>query len=84
LYDPTQPVKLRKGKYLLGNFLKDDLAHSSADSLTMEAAAGNIELIEALHVLNRLHGIFRAEDSGIGSIKLLCPRQQTGLEPPNE
>ena len=84
LYDPTQPVKLRKGKYLLGHFLKDDLAHSSADSLTMESTAGNIELIEAMHVLNRLHGIFKSENSGIGSIKLLCPRQQTGLEAPNE
>lgn len=85
LYDPTQPVKLRKGKYLLGQFLKDDLAHSSADSLTMESTAGNIELIEAMHVINRLHGIFKDEnESGIGSVKLLCPRQQTGLEPPNE
>jgi len=55
--------------------LKDDLAHSSADSLTMESTAGNIELIETLHVINRLHGIFKAEDSGIGSVKLLCPRQ---------
>jgi len=64
--------------------LKDDLAHSSSDSLTMESTAGNIELIETLHVINRLHGIFRAEDSGIGTVKLLCPRQQTGLEPPNE
>lgn len=84
LYDPTQPVKLRKGKYLLGQFLKDDIAHSSADSLTMESTAGNIELIETMHVINRLHGIFKAEDVGIGAVKLLCPRQQTGLEPPNE
>ena len=84
LYDPTQPVKLRKGNYLLGQFLRDDLAHSSSDSLTMESTAGNIELIETLHVINRLHGMFKSEDSGIGSVSLLCPRQQTGLEPPNE
>jgi hypothetical protein len=50
----------------------------------MESTAGNIELIETMHVINRLHGIFKAEDVGIGAIKLLCPRQQTGLEPPNE
>ena len=50
----------------------------------MESTAGNIELIETMHVINRLHGIFKGEDSGIGNVKLLCPRQQTGLEVPNE
>jgi hypothetical protein len=40
----------------------------------MESTAGNIELIETLHVINRLYGIFKSEDTGIGSVKLLCPR----------
>jgi hypothetical protein len=41
----------------------------------MESTSGNIELIETMHVINRLHGLFNAPDSGIGSVKLLCPRQ---------
>ena len=75
LYDPTQPVKLRKGKYILGQFLKDDFAHSSSDSLTMESTAGNIELIETMHVLNKLHNLVKSEGGqGLGNIKLICPR----------
>ena len=84
LSHPEIPQKLTKGKYLLGHFLKDDLAHGSADSLTMNSTLGNIELMETMHVINRLHGIFSDENSGIGSVKLICPRMQTGLETSNE
>lgn len=84
LYNPEIKQKLGKGKYLLGTFLKDDLAHGSADSLTMESTLGNIELMETMHVLNRLHGVFNDENVGIGSVKLLCPGPQTGLEVSNE
>jgi hypothetical protein len=75
---------LAKGNYILGTYLPDALAHDSAESLTMISTSGNIELIETMVVLNQLNGLFRGEFTGLGKIKLLCPRQQTGLEVSNE
>jgi len=47
----------------------------------MVSTIGNIELIETMHVLNRLHSIL---NGGIGRIKLINPTAQTGIETPNE
>lgn len=84
LYDPRRKVSLPKGKYMLGAFVSDQVSHPSADSWTMLSTKGNIELIETMVVLNQLNDLFKGEFTGVGKIKLICPRQQTGLDVPNE
>lgn len=82
-YNPSKRVKLKGNEYILGNFMPDFISHNSTDSLTMISSAGNMELIETMIVLNQLGEIFRDDFSGVGSVRLICPKQQVGHEVPN-
>ena len=88
-YDPTRSAKLggensKNRKSLLGTFIADEIVNADSNSQIMDGIIGNIELMEAMLVLNKLPQYFKKKTSGIGKIELIVPRSQKGLTASNE
>lgn len=73
------PLRSRKG--LTGTFEPDIAQQSRSNSLMLEAANGNIELIEAMAIINQIPEL---EGHTIGSISVVNPRQANGISVTNE
>lgn len=76
--DKTNQYQSRRG--LTGTFESDITATSKQNNLMLEAAFGNVELIETLLVINQLQG-FKGK---IGNIQVVNPKFGYGLQATNE
>lgn len=88
-YDPTMKAELGGGAKnrttIFGNFLIDDVVNSDSNAEALDSSIGNVELMEAMLVLNELPELFNVDkNEGIGKIHVVSPRSQMGLETTNE
>lgn len=70
-------------KLLSSSFIKDSIEDANPSSLMLERLRGNIELIEALAVLNNTQGLF-TKGTALGSIEVMSPQYGKGLTASNE
>ena len=78
-YNPSKNSNMKNLTYGLG--ISDIVENSKADSNMLEAANGNIRLIETMLVLNNMEF---SDDIRIGQIHVVNPRFQIGTWAPNE
>ena len=88
-YDPTVSAKLggensKNRNSLLGTFIADEVVNADSNSQVMEGIIGNVEIMEAMLLINKLPQLFNNETNGVGRIELMSPRSQKGLTATNE
>lgn len=88
-YDPTKAAELggensKNRNSLLGTFIADEVVNADSNSQIMEGAIGNVELMEAMLLLNKLPQLFQDQVRGVGRIELIVPRSQKGMTASNE
>lgn len=74
----------QKRKYILGTFQSDTLSYNSADSPVLESTQGNIELMEAMAVINCLKNTFANNNMQIGEVAVCNPDTQDFLTASNK
>lgn len=77
--DNADPNKKRKS--LMATFDPDIIEQSKTDSLMLEGAIGNIELMEAMAIINQLNGL---EQAIIGNISVVNPYDAEKVSATNE
>ena len=71
--------ELVKGRHgLTGAFESDIISQNKPNSLMMESVNGNIELMEAMLVLNNLPSLFE-ENAIVGEVSVYNPFREEGI-----
>ena len=88
-YDPTISAKLggensKNRNSLLGTFIADEVVNADSNSQIMDGVIGNVRIMEAMLLINKLPQLFANQTHGVGKIELIVPRSQKGLTASNE